>query len=473
MRVQPVQVASPSELNRSTMLTSQYTQNCYLAPGREGEHKWVAYDFPGMKAFYAGSGIDRGMVLYLGEIYKVSGTSLISISSDGTLTSRGTVPGSGQCIFAISYDDAISGYGLIIATDSVWYYYDQSTISQITDVDLTTGYSVAVMNDVAIFDNADGILTHTTNAAPTTVSSFFAETNTTPDGILRVYVWGQMVLVFGSDSIEFWGYNGATTEFIFTRQEQATVPVGVAGSYAVTSDETYVFFLGSDRQFKRLRGSLPESITTAGLASELRDMTTVSDCKMWSFKYREQSFVMATFPTEAKCFLYSATHNYWVNMAHGATDARYLANSYVYAYGKHYVADYRNGNVYELDDATYADAGDVRRRVFVMAPFTGAQVGLTGRSVTVGRLGLDMQVGVGLETGQGSDPVIMCELSNDGGKTFGNQSFVPIGELGDYVQRVNFDQFANGRSIVPRISCSDPVYLSIFGGYIEYADGGY
>jgi hypothetical protein len=447
-----------------------------LAPGREGEHLWVAYDFPGLKAFYAGSGADRGMVVYLGQIYKVSGTSLISITSAGVATVRGSVPGSASCIFAISYDDAIAGYGLLIATEGKRYYYNQSTVTEITDADLSTGYSVAVINDVAIYDNLDGILTHSTNAAPTTISAFFAETNTTPDGIVRVYVWGQIVFVFGSASIEQWFYNGATTEFIFTRQEQATIPIGLAAKDSLASDELYMYFLGSDRQFKKLRGSLPEPISSPGIANELARMTTVDDCRAWCMTIGEQSYYVATFPTEGKSFLYSSTYNYWVNLAYGTDSdnpARYLGNSYVYAYNRHFVADYRNGNVYELDPLTYTDAGNTRLRIFVLSPMTGTQIGLPGRNITVSSLELQAEVGVGLTEGQGIDALIMCQVSWDGGKTFSEITEVSLGELGAYTEIPKYDRFATGRSIVYRILCSDPIYLSIFGGIVEVTDGGF
>lgn len=476
MKTIPVSIAGPSELNRSSMLSRQYAQNIYLGKGREGEHRWVAYDFPGQKAFYTGTGADRGMVVFLGEIYKVSGTSLVSINSSGTATVRGVVPGSGQCIFGPIRDDSLNDIGLIIATNGQRYYYNQSTVSLMTDADLTTGNSVAVLNNVAVFDCADDVIVHSTAGLPTTVSAFFAEANTFTDLLVRVYAFNGLIYSFGQKSGEIWAYNGATTEFIFTRQEQATFTIGLGAVYSLASDEIYMFFLGDDRRFYRLRGSLPESITTPGVANELAAMTTLSDCKAWCFKLGEQSFYWVTFPTEGKTFLYSSTYNYWVNLAHGTDSenpARHLANSYVYCYDKHYVADYRNGNVYELDLNTFTDAGETRLRAIVMSPMTGAQIGLPGRMITMGRLQLEMEVGVGLATGQGSDPQLMMEASNDGGKTYGPQQFVSMGEMGDYTANPKFDYFTTGRNIVLRILCSDPVYLSIHGGFADVADGGY
>lgn len=470
----PVTVMGPSYQDRSPQLSSQYTQNVYLGQSRQGEATYASYDWPGCKAFYAGAGADRGSFVFLNTLYKVSGDRLVSIDANGSLTDRGSIPGNGLCIFAISFDSALDDYGLLIATEGIRYYYNQAAIVTITDVDLTTGYSVAVMNDVVIFDNENGILTHTTYGQPTNVSSFFATTNTSPDGLQRVYVYGQVLLAFGTQDIEQWFYNGATTEFIFTRQEQATIPIGLAARYSVASDENYVIFLGSDKRFYRFRGASIEPIVTPGISNEIESMAMISDAQAFTLKMAGQSFYVVTFPTENKTLYYSISLNYWGHLSFG-TDApqRHLANSYALVYNKHYVGDYRNGNVYEWDFLTYTDNGAARRRERIMSPITGTQIGIPGRSITAGRLTLDMEVGSGLATGQGSDPMLMCSVSGDGGKTFSEETFVPIGIMGDYKAVVNYDKFTTGRSLVYKLACSDPVYLSIFAGSAEVSDGGY
>ena len=72
------------------------------------------------------------------------------------------------------------------------------------------------------------------------------------------------------------------------------------------------------------------------------------------------------------------------------------------------VADYRNGNVYELDIDTFKDNGETRYRVRQFPVAVGEAAGLAGRRITVCQLRLNMQRGVGLATGQGSDPLLMC-----------------------------------------------------------------
>lgn len=458
------------------MLSDQYTQNCYLGQGRVGESQWCSYDFPGCKAFLSATGADRGMVEYLGETYKVSGTTLYSINSAGTATSRGAVPGAGRCIFAIAYDEAITGYGLCIVTDGIPYYYDQSNVTVMSDADLIQPInSVTMLNDVLIFDRPDGEIVASEGGIPTTISAYYASTNTKPDGIQRLYTFGQLIYVFGSQSVEPWYYNGSTTGFIFSRQEQGVITVGLGARHSLASDESYMYFLGHDRRVYRLRGALAEPISM-GQSDELESLTTYDDAIGWCLKIDGQGFYWLTFPTAGKSLLYSTTYNYWTHLAYG-TDSdnpeRHLANSHIYINGKNYVADYNNGNVYELDKATFTDNSAARLRIRVMSPLTGEQLGLLGRRITVGRLQLQAQIGVGLATGQGVDPLLMIQASGDGGKTWGNIQHVSIGELGDYVQIVKFDQFVNGRSIVYRIMCSDPVYMSIFGGMADVSDGGY
>jgi hypothetical protein len=100
-------------------------------------------------------------------------------------------------------------------------------------------------------------------------------------------------------------------------------------------------------------------------------------------------------------------------------------------------------------------------------------IGKPGNQITVGGLTLNMQVGVGLATGQGSAPEIMCRFSPDGGHTWDTEHLVSIGAMGNYHQKVRFDAFCTGYDVRCRVSCSDPVLLSIFDGVVDIEDAGY
>lgn len=87
------------------------------------------------------------------------------------------------------------------------------------------------------------------------------------------------------------------------------------------------------------------------------------------------------------------------------------------------------------------------------------------------RLEILMQTGVGLQTGQGSDPVILLRLSKDGGFTWGNEIQMGIGSIGQYTKRVFTTRLGMGRQWVAEITCSDPVWLAMLECYVDGEKG--
>jgi hypothetical protein len=85
--------------------------------------------------------IDRGMHVFAGSLYKVSGQTLFKIDNIGAYTTIGTVPGTKRCVFA---DD---GQTLAIVSDGLAYQYDGTTFAQMTDPELLTPTAVAFLNN--------------------------------------------------------------------------------------------------------------------------------------------------------------------------------------------------------------------------------------------------------------------------------------------------------------------------------------
>ena len=83
---------------------------------------------------------------------------------------------------------------------------------------------------------------------------------------------------------------------------------------------------------------------------------------------------------------------------------------------------------------------------------------------TVDEIYLDMEMGVGLNSGQGSNPLIMLEASQDNGHTFSTPRNLTIGKLGKYKNRVIARRFGTARDFVFRFRMTDPVKFVITGG---------
>jgi hypothetical protein len=76
-----------------------------------------------------------------------------------------------------------------------------------------------------------------------------------------------------------------------------------------------------------------------------------------------------------------------------------------------------------------------------------------------------METGVGLQSGQGSNPQIMLQVSRDYGRTFGNERWTSIGAVGQYIgPRPTWRRIGAGRDFVFKWKMTDPVPFVINNG---------
>ena len=79
---------------------------------------------------------------------------------------------------------------------------------------------------------------------------------------------------------------------------------------------------------------------------------------------------------------------------------------------------------------------------------------------------LDCETGVGLNSGQGSDPQVMLRWSDDGGHTFSNEHWKSMGAIGKYGKRTIWRRLGATMKIRDRVyevSGTDPVRIYIMG----------
>lgn len=468
MQEVPINVVGATGGHRSTQFSSELTLNMYLDYSDSADRKG-AHDFPGLKAWCTASGADRGWHVMSSTLYKVNGTSLVSVSSSGTVTVRGAIAGSDRAIFA---DD---GTNLYIVANGTIYRWDGSALSTVSQAVVSSPSSIAYINRQFIITGSNGLFASSDVADGTTYNALnYAEAEVSPDPLLRAYVYSQLLYLAGSRSVEPW-WNSGEGNPPFDRQDSALMNIGIAGTHAITSTDQYMYWLNDERQFVQAVGSSARPISTGGIAHKVEAYSAVSDCIASTCTFEGQTFVFWVFPTANKTLCYSETLQYWVELQSDTQypGDRWYGNAVIRCYDKNLVADYRNGNVYELDLNTYTDNGDTRLRTRTLPTITGKLIGRPGKRIQVSGITFDAQVGVGLATGQGVNPVLMCKFANDGGHTYDAEQHVSIGAMGDYTLPVTFDAFSNGYSIRCSVSCSDPVYFSLFDGVVKMREAGY
>jgi hypothetical protein len=84
---------------------------------------------------------------------------------------------------------------------------------------------------------------------------------------------------------------------------------------------------------------------------------------------------------------------------------------------------------------------------------------------------LDLERGVGLATGQGSDPQVMFRLSRDGGHSWSEPLLLSAGALGAYTQRAIARRLGHARDAVFEVTVSDPVAWSLVQAWLDLEAG--
>lgn len=77
----------------------------------------------------------------------------------------------------------------------------------------------------------------------------------------------------------------------------------------------------------------------------------------------------------------------------------------------------------------------------------------------------------GVPAGDGTDPQIVLQLSNDGGKTWGMERLASMGRIGDYQRLVKWSQNGRSNNRAVRVICSGPVDASLVAADLDAEPG--
>ena len=460
----PINLAGGTFKHKSLPLSAQVTRNFW--PQKQEDEKakssYVMASFAGLTLFGTASGADRGMFEHRDVLYKVTGTTLYSVNSAGTHTSLGTIPDSTRCIFAPI------GTSLVIVTNGHVYIWNGTVITEVTDSDLESPNSAAHLNNQIIYDGDQGRYAVSDVSDAATINSLnYGTAEAVADDSVRVFSYNQTLFVFGKRSIEpFW--NDGSGNPPFTRVETGIVNIGLAALHSVASNDSYIYFLGDDDQVYAMQGYNAVPISPLPLSRTLSEYDVTEDAFGFCFTHEGRNFYLITFPTENKSWIYQEGGE-WFELSSGTDGGRWIANSHAFCYRKNLLADYRNGNIYELDGNTYTENGATIIRTRVSPPLHGALLGaqFAGKTIEMSRFELIMETGVGLLSGQGSDPVVMLSFSDDGGRTWSTEMWGQVGALGEYQKKVEWYGLGRFESRLIKISCSDPVDICIHSAAAE------
>ncbi len=398
--------------------------NMYLEPGQvqsRGKYKLVAYPMPGLTQFCDTAEANiRAMLEYNGVLYVVTGNKFGSINSGGTFTQLGsnlsTSSGFAKITSITGGSDVNNQVMIIDGTFGYTYNIDTSTATfPISDVDFPdTAVDITSQDDYVLVANASSIQYNLSNLADTTTWAAldFASKISMPDNLVGIHSHKKKVWLFGNRTTEV-VYDSGNASFPFETYGDIFLNIGLAAVDAKVMCNDQLYFLGQSKNggyaIYKITDFLPQVISTPAIDTAINNMTTVSDCRAYSYKRDGHEFIDWVFPTENITKTYDETSGAWISRQSliSASYQRFLGNCSAFCYNKSLIGSFNSGKIYTQTNSVYTEAGTGILRQFVSPPLYK-----DGRRIFIPRLQIDV------ETNVGSSKTFTLETSNDAGRTW-------------------------------------------------------
>ena len=449
--------------SKSANVTSQRRLNMYYEINRqEDKSKITAYNTAGTRLFTTFGDTPCRVLYDFGEfLYVVHRGTFWQVNNAGVSVAKGAI---GTTSGRISISD--NGFQIMFVDGQKGYIYNTLTdvFSQINDVDfpnnpqtvtfLARVFIVSFLNTGRFYisDIDDGLSWNALN---------FSNAESTPDYLIHSFNNSGQLINFGQKTTEFWGVTGA--EFPFSNIQGAAIEFGLAARFSVTKFNQGVMFLArttaGEAKVMYLQGYQAQDVTGHELANVINSYAGISAAT--AFYYEIDGHPFYELNIGGFTWLYDGSTKAWSELKSFGT-TRHLAECHSQYLFRNCVSHFSNGDIYILDKNVYSDNGNPIERELV-----GRHIFDEMQEVFISEFQLDMETGVGLVSGQGSDPQIMLTISKDGGHTFGNDKWLPLGKIGKYFTTVIWRQLGTGYDFVFKIRITDPVKVVIIGAYIN------
>lgn len=460
--------AFQSYQSRSLPYSAQRLVNMFYEIGVPGtKSQGILFNRPGKTLFgEVGTGPVRGIETMKGVPYVVSGQEVYTIASDGSGTLIGTLPGTDKV------NMSNNGTQVAIVTGTDGYIATESSVVQITDVNFPDVSSVTYQDGYFIWTIAD---TSQFQLSPLNDGTGpydpldVATAEVSPDNLVAAFADHDDLFLMGVDTIEPW-YNSGDADTPFVPQGGAVMEVGLAARDTVVKLDNTIFWLGNGGErggltVWRASGYAPSRISTHALEKKWEEVGDVSLSNAFSFRLEGHDFYVLTIQGNGT-FIYDASTNFWCEWEE-RDKTSFDAVGFTDSFNKKIIGSATDGKLYSLSVDIYTDEGDLVLRNAVSPPLATPNNYRARHNF----VRIDLETGVGLTTGQGSDPVIDIRWSNEDGEKFGNWHQMSMGKIGETKRRAFIRRLGYARSRTYEIRISDPVKTAILGAYVDMIEG--
>ncbi len=393
-----------------------------------------------------------GDIIYTVDIAQASATSIGTIADDGLAASMACNGRGGEQLVIVA------GGQLKVVTLTT------NAVSAAIALPLTNAPTVVVfINGYFVLQEENSVrrwFSALENGTSWDALDFFATSQTSDNGVGLVAIHDRLWCLGSTTSSLY--YDSGDADNPFVPYPGSVILTGLVSPSALTIlGESVLWLAESDqgsRQIVMATGSQPQTISTPAIEFALGRYARVDDCEAYSYEQEGHSFAWFTFPSGDETWVFDLKTNQWHQRESWdeatGTSHHWRARGLCQSGAKLVTGDWTTGELYTLDLDVFTDACGVLRRVR-RAPYLSSE----NQWLTISRVELGIEAGVGLTTGQGSDPKVMLSVSRDSGHTWGPVVTALLGPLGTYQTSAIWRRLGRVRAdrLVLEVSQTDPV----------------
>ena len=424
-------------------LRTSYPVNLVPVPKTSGISNGFLRPGDGIVANGTGTGIDRGGINWQGNLYRVMGTKLVEISSAGTVTTLGDVGGLTNELVTFDYSFDL----LAIASGGQLYYWDGSTLTQVTDPDLGVVLDVVWVD--GYFMTTDGeFLIVTELSDPTQVNPLkYGSSEVDPDPVVALLKLRNEIYALNRNTIEVFDNVGREL-FPFARIDGAQIQKGVIGTQGCCVFIERIAFLGGGRNEAPSiyvgASAVATKISTQEIDNILLEYTEeqLATVKLEARNDKNHQHLYVHLPDQTLVYDASASEALqtpvWFTLVSTLVGlSQYRARNMVWVYDKWMVGDPQTSNIgYLVQDTGHHWGQQVYWEFGTLIVYNESNGAIFNEMELVSLTG---------SIALGKNPQISTSYSLDG-KSYSQEKFISVGTIGNTKKRLAWFQQGHMRN---------------------------
>lgn len=470
--------------SNSPAITAQRRVNCmvqvrkerdrtnYAITGRPGLRRVTNLGASGTRGLWAVNTLTNPL------LFVVQSDQLTALDNGGASTTLGAL---NTMVGNVSMAD--DGRYLVIVDGSFGYVYDMSlnVLTVITDGNFTTSPTTVTWQDNYFIVTSNEATRQfqlsqiSPSVDPTVWPAVQINFVGAGGGKLQHGIADHNILnLFGDVYSAFW-QDAGSPDFPYTQIPGSAQQYGLAAPFSIAQFDNSLAGLFQDRTgslvVSRMSGFALSRISDADIEELLKSYSAVVDAKGYAMTVGSHPLYVLNLPSASATLVYDGAAQAWSEFeSYGQNHFRgTIAASFV---GEIYLGSDIDGTIYVVDPEQYEDdTEDADLREPIVMELQTKHIWNDDKYIGISHLQIDIQSGVGTISGQGANPVMDLQVSQDGGRTFYSVGYSSMGAIGEYTQRVIWNTLGAARDWVLKLVVSDPVKRVITGASCEMVGG--